>query len=98
MGHRAEVRAALVVAAAIVATVHRAAAGPPSGYRCGSDGALVEGKGCRCAPAKVEARDMDDNAICVPRPARRPQGAPQPGHGPRSPTETLAEREAPCHA
>ena len=47
------------------------------------------GTGCRCAPDKVDARDSQDNAVCVPkptRPARRPGPAARPA----------VDREAQC--
>src|SRR2546423_15349297 len=84
---RAVAIAAIAVAA--LAPARRAAAGPPSGYRCGNDGAPVFGTGCRCAPDKVDARDKQDNAVCVAKPAppvRRPAPAARAG----------ADREAQC--
>src|SRR5437868_3376375 len=93
MAHRTAGVVAMLAAVAIMAAARRAEAGPPSGYSCGSDGTPVVGKGCRCAPDKVDARDPDDNAICVPRPARapRPRAAPPVVHA-------AVEREAQCRA
>ena len=47
--------AAIASVIAIVAGPQRAVAAPPRGYRCGPDGAPVQGEGCRCGPGKVAA-------------------------------------------
>src|SRR5215467_14044089 len=95
MTPRAAATAVIVAVAILVAG--RALAGPPSGYRCGSDGAPVIGQGCRCAPDKVAARDADDNAICVPRPPRPRAAPPAPPPAP-APARAPADPEARCRA
>jgi TPR repeat protein len=88
-------RASVVLAIAwaiVVATAHVAAAGPPSGYRCGADGAPLRGKGCQCGKDKVDARDADDNAICVR------QAKPVRPRPPAAPVDRTAEQDARCRA
>jgi hypothetical protein len=45
-----------------------AAADPPSGYKCGPGGRVLQGRGCACPSEKLDARDADNKAICAPRP------------------------------
>src|SRR5512138_1417210 len=56
---------AIVAGLIAIAAAHAARADAPSGYRCGPDGTLVMGVGCKCPAGKVDGRDGDGNAICV---------------------------------
>jgi hypothetical protein len=60
------VRRQLLVAVlgAMLVSSTTAAAGPPTGYRCGKGGSAKPGKGCRCPRGKVSARSRKNAAIC----------------------------------
>ena len=49
----------------------------PTGYRCGSGGKLVVGKGCTCAADRIERRDADGVSVCDRR-ATGATAAPAP--------------------
>jgi hypothetical protein len=68
----------LVLLIAVALAPRAAWSDPPSGYRCGSNGKAIAGKGCECPAGKVEKRDGDNNATCVPAPVKREPVAPPP--------------------
>ena len=56
-----------------------ASGAPPDGYKCGAGGKPVAGAGCACPAGKVDARDKENDAICVDAPVSAPKPAATTG-------------------